>query len=254
MGSDIALNSLQKMPKKELGLGFDNLVKPDSLDMHSSVANGGIKAKFSNEINNDEFLNPLSTIKNLRLSNVNRVVIGNLNINSLPNKFNQLKELVLKHVDILVLTETKLDDSFPNSQFLVDGFSEPFRIDRNRSGGGVMIYVRDVIPSKLLTKHFFPNDIQGLFVEQNFRKCKWILLGTYHPPSQSDQCFIENVDKALDMYSYYDKILLTGDFNAEIHDDYLQSFLYQHELKSLVKEKTCLKSISNPSCITIKIM
>ena len=80
------------------------------------------------------------------------------------------------------------------------------------------------------------------------------MLGTYHPPSQSDQCFIENVDKALDMYSYYDKILLTGDFNAEIHDDYLQSFLYQHELKSLVKEKTCLKSISNPSCITIKIM
>ena len=108
-----------------------NLVKPDSLDMHSSVANGGIKAKFSDEINNDEFLNPLSTIKNLRLSNVNRVVIGNLNINSLPNKFNQLKELFLKHVDILVLTETKLDDSFPNSQFLVDGFSEPFRIDRN---------------------------------------------------------------------------------------------------------------------------
>ena len=251
MGSDIALNSLQKMPKKELGLGFDNLVKPDSLDMHSSVANGGIKAKFSNEINNDEFLNPLSTIKNLRLSNVNRVVIGNLNINSLPNKFNQLKELVLKHVDILVLTETKLDDSFPNSQFLVDGFSEPFRIDRNRSGGGVMIYVRDVIPSKLLTKHFFPNDIEGLFVELNFRKCKWLLLGTYHPPSQSDQYFFENVDKALDIYSYFDKILLTGDFNAEIHDNYLESFLYQHELKNLVKEKTCFKSISNPSCIDL---
>ena len=57
--------------------------------------------------------------------------MGNLNINSLPNKFNQLQELVLKHVDILVLTETKLDDSFPNSQFSVDGFSEPFRIDRN---------------------------------------------------------------------------------------------------------------------------
>ena len=36
-----------------------------------------------------------------------------------------------------------LDDSFPNSpQFLVDGFSEPFRIDTNRSGGGVMIYVQ----------------------------------------------------------------------------------------------------------------
>ena len=59
-------------------------------------ANANISAKFSNEINNDKFLDPLSTIKNLRLSNVTRVVIGNLNINSLPNKFSQLKELVLK--------------------------------------------------------------------------------------------------------------------------------------------------------------
>ena len=57
--------------------------------------------------------------------------MGNLTINFLPNKFNQLQELALKHVDILVLTETKLDDSFPNSQFLVDRFSEPFRTDRN---------------------------------------------------------------------------------------------------------------------------
>ena len=83
-------------------------------DVNGSVANGSINAKFSNEINNDEFLDPLSTIKNLRLSNINRVVIGNLNISSLPNKFNRLEELVLKYVDILVLTETKLDGSFPN--------------------------------------------------------------------------------------------------------------------------------------------
>ena len=155
--------------------------------MHSaingSVANGGINAKFSNEINNNKFLDPLSTIKNLRLSNVKSVVIGNLNTNSLPIKVNQLKELVLKYVDILILTETKLDNSSPNSQFSVDGFSEPFRIDRNRSGGEVMIYVRDDIQSKLLTKHFFPNDIDGLFVELSFRKCKWLLLGAYHPPS-----------------------------------------------------------------------
>ena len=64
MGSDIVLNSLHKICKKELGLGFDNLVKPESLDMHSvingSVANGGINAKFSNKINNDEFVAGLS--------------------------------------------------------------------------------------------------------------------------------------------------------------------------------------------------
>ena len=168
MRSDIALNSLQKIPKKELGLPFDNLVKPQSLDMHivtnGSVANGDINSKFSYKINTD----PLSTIKNLQLSNVNRVVIGNLNINSVPNKFNKLKELALKHADILVLTDAKSDDYLPNSQFSADGFSDRFSIDRNRSGGGVMGYVRDDIPSKLLTKHFFPERHRGSFCRNEF--------------------------------------------------------------------------------------
>ena len=81
----------------------------------------------------------------------------------------------------------------------------------------------------------------------NFRKCKWLLLGTYHPSSQSYQYFFENVDNALDMRNYYDKKLLTEDFNAEIYDHYFENVLYQHEHKSLVKEKTYFISISNPS-------
>ena len=62
-------------------------------------------------------------------------------------------------MDILVLTESKLEDYFPNSQSVVDEFSEPFKSDRNRPGGGVMIYVRDDCTSKLLTNIFFSNDI-----------------------------------------------------------------------------------------------
>ena len=72
------LNSLKKIPKKEVGLGFDNLVKPEYLNMPSvtngSLANAGMSTKFSNKIKNDGFLDPLSTIENLRLSNVNRQI------------------------------------------------------------------------------------------------------------------------------------------------------------------------------------
>ena len=160
-------------------------------------------------------LNPLFQIKKLRTKNPERVIIGNLNINSLPNKFEQLKDTVLKYVDVLVLTETKLDDSFPKAQFLVDGFSEPYRYDRNRKGGGIMIYIRENIPSKLLEKHNFSDDIEGLFVELNFRKVKWLLFGTYHPPSQNDIYYFNQLDKAIDTYNNYDKIILIGDFNAE---------------------------------------
>ena len=64
-----------------------------------------------------------------------------MNINSLPNKFEQLKELVMKYIDILVNTETKLNNLFPTSQVLVKRFAESFSLDRNRNGGGVMIYI-----------------------------------------------------------------------------------------------------------------
>ena len=140
-------------------------------------------------LKNKQDLNPLSVVKNLRLKNVNKTIIGQINIKSISSKFNQLKELVLKHVDILVVCETKLDETFPSSQFHLDGFSLPYRLDRNRNGG-VMIFVKEDIPSKLLTKHNFPRDIEGLFVELNFRKSKWLLFGTYHPPAQNDQYFL----------------------------------------------------------------
>ena len=58
-----------------------------------------------------------------------------LNINSISNKFDQLKLSVRGKVDIFVLTETKLNSAFPTSQFLI-GYSEPYRFDRNRNGGG----------------------------------------------------------------------------------------------------------------------
>ena len=115
-------------------------------------------------------MNPLLKIKNLRLSNVNRVIIDTLNINSLTNKFDQLKEIVLKYIDILVITKTKLDDTFPNAQFLVPGFSKTFRFYRNRKGGGVMIYVHENIPSKLLAKYVVLSDIECTFLRIKFQK------------------------------------------------------------------------------------
>ena len=190
-------------------------------------------------------------MKNLRLKNVNKIIIGQININSISSKFNQLKELVLKHVDILVVCETKLDETFPSSQFHMDGFSLPHRLDRNRNRGGVMIFVKEDIPSKLLTKYNFPSDVEGLFVELNFRKSRWLLFGTYHPPAKNDQYFFNCIDKALDTYSNYDNVLLAGDFNAEDDESCLSNFLYQHDLYNLVKVDTCFKNSSKPTSIDI---
>ena len=58
--------------------------------------------------------------------------------------------MVSGYFDVIILAEAKLDDSFPKAQFCIDGFSIPYRLDRNENGGGLMIYVRDDIPSKTL--------------------------------------------------------------------------------------------------------
>ena len=68
--------------------------------------------------------------------------------------------------------ETKIDASFPNSQFIIDGYSPPFTYDRNRFGGGVLIYIWDNIMFKELSEPRFPVDIEGIFIEINLRKTK----------------------------------------------------------------------------------
>ena len=98
-----------------------------------------------------EVTNPSNILKKIKLSNVNRLVIGHININSLRNKFESLKILIKGNIEILVITESKLDESFPTQQFAIDGFTLAYRCDRNEKGGGVIIYVREDIPCRELT-------------------------------------------------------------------------------------------------------
>ena len=83
----------------------------------------------------------------------------------------------------MIFSETKIDVSYPTAQLIMNGFSDPFRLDRNANGGGLLIYVRNDIPCKQINNHSCCDDIEGIFVEVNFRKSKWLLVGTYHPPS-----------------------------------------------------------------------
>ena len=91
---------------------------------------------------------PLNVLKIIKQQNINRLVIAHLNINSLPSKFEQLASLIKGNIDILVMSETKIDDSFPMQQFIIEGYVRPYRRDRNKEGGGVLIYVRDDLGSK----------------------------------------------------------------------------------------------------------
>ena len=66
-----------------------------------------------------------------RSQNSNPILIANFSINSLRDKFEILKETIINKADVLLISETKLDSSFPLNQFHIDGFTTPHRLDRN---------------------------------------------------------------------------------------------------------------------------
>ena len=60
--------------------------------------------------------------RNERLENPNRVLIGQLNINAIRNKFEMLTFLITNKIVVLLLLETKIDETFLLEQFLISGF------------------------------------------------------------------------------------------------------------------------------------
>ena len=71
------------------------------------------------------------------------LTIDHLNINSVRNKFLSLQQTVQSKTDIFLLRKTKIDDSFPDSQFFAEGF-KMYRKDRTKNGGELLLYVMKI--------------------------------------------------------------------------------------------------------------
>ena len=73
--------------------------------------------------------NSLAELKSLRIRNHNNVIFSYLNINSIRNKFDNLKLITAEYFDILCVAETKIDNSFLTAQFSWPGYHKPYRLD-----------------------------------------------------------------------------------------------------------------------------
>ena len=81
--------------------------------------------------------------KSIRASYPNNIVRGHLSINSLRNKFEILSSLIAYTYDMFMLPESKLDDTLTSAKFY--GFFAPHRLDGNDKGGGILLYVREIL-------------------------------------------------------------------------------------------------------------
>ena len=138
-----------------------------------------------------------------------------------------------------MISETKLDDSFPSAQFLIKAFSAPNSFDRNSKGGGLLLYIREDIPSKILT-YSSKCDIETHLVETNLRKRKWLLNGSYSPNKSQISHHPEYLNRLLDEYSKkYENYVFIGDFKVNTSDSSMKEFYTLSGLKNLINEPTC---------------
>jgi exonuclease III len=188
----------------------------------------------------------------MRANNINRLIWGHININSLRNKFDSLISQLNENLDIILISETKLDDSFPPNQFFIQGYGVPYRFDRNGNGGGMILYIREDIPSKLLNPKCENKEFEHFYVELNLRNKKWLIICAYNPKTNLIAQNLNNICKNIDYFSNkYDNYIFMGDFNAEITNHHVNEFLNTYNLKSLIKEPTCFKSLAKPTCIDL---
>ena len=75
-----------------------------------------------------------------------------------------------------MISETKIDGTFPYALYHLKNFSNRYGLDRNSHGGGILVYVRDSIPSNLVKLDLKLENFEGFFIELELsKKNKWLL-------------------------------------------------------------------------------
>ena len=100
------------------------------------MGNEDTVSQVCNNLNENMAGSLFSEVKNHKLEKPKNITIGHLNVNSLRNKFISCFDWGVRQskLDIFLVSETKIDHSFPNQQFLIDGY-KTYRRDRNSFGG-----------------------------------------------------------------------------------------------------------------------
>ena len=123
----------------------------------------------------------------------------------------------------------------------------PLRVDRNQHGGGILIYIKEGISARetSLLESTSKN------IEAKALEIKWLLFGTYRPPSQTDNSFLNEISKNIEHFcTKYENLLVIGDFNLTEKSMVLQDFMQRLNFKNVIKEPTCFKS-NCPTCIDL---
>ena len=160
----------------------------------------------------------LQILRKLRLQYPRNPLIEYLNINSLRNKIINVRELMGRlQLDYFVISETKLDSSFPSFQFHIGDYEIKNHRDRSKSWGALIEFVKKEIISKRL-KDLETNLSETISTEITISKKKWFCMSVYRPPSSSniDTFFTELTISLSKAVKKFDNLIIIDDLNIDI--------------------------------------
>ena len=129
-----------------------------------------------------------------------------------------------------MLSETKLDSTFPSKKFTIERYAASIIFDRNGRRGGIILYIREDILARLL-KTSLPKDFEEFFVKLHLRKKKILMCCSYNPAKSNISSHLSMVGRSLDSYmSSYDNFLDNGDLNSEISEMSMSEFCETYNL------------------------
>ena len=112
-----------------------------------------------------------------------------------------------------------LDHNIKNDDIFIEGYhKEPFRKDRNSSGGGVIVYISDLLQAKRRSNLDFEGEV--IWVEIEFPLYKLLVCVVYRPPGD-DYPFWDNLQQSVEnALNYSPYVLITVDRNVDFLTDF----------------------------------
>ena len=174
------------------------------------------ETKVSNLAESANHENPLSHVSNSPYPKLKGFKIGHLNITSLYKHIEELRILLSEQpFDIICINETRLDRTIRDEEVEITGY-EIVRLDRNRNGGGVAIYLKNNISFKL-RNNIIPDEAEAICLEVKKPKTKSFLISTWYRPPNLDATFFEYFENFLRKADDENlEIIITGDFNCNL--------------------------------------
>ena len=156
--------------------------------------------------------------------------------------------------DIIMLNETKIDDAFRDSQFYIKG-SRMLRIDRNRYGGGLLIYIRrELIINKLRDFECKHTESITFSMQQKRTTKKIVIIAAYRTPCLSKSLWTQDPgDLLLRIRNRYNNMMVVSDLNCDLSDpdkhdkqgSGLLELLEVYNMSNMIKQPTRVTTSSS---------